>query len=255
MEVMLTEAEKLNAEFARLGPIAAIQSIAKLMTPPLFWYERTLPVGSRVRHSGSATLIFTGQAQLVITAAHVYDEYLADKRRNAEIVCQLGTSLFDPEVQLIDCDRRVDLATFRLAQPLPSYIVHTPPLAWPPPIPPSGARAMIGGHPGAFREESAERVHSGFTTFFTHVGSAGVTSISCELKIAKGRPYPDPEPIAPGTHLGGLSGGPLLLVREEPVLTWHAVGITVECHDEMEILVARPLALVDEFGHIQRGLV
>jgi hypothetical protein len=160
-------------------------------------------------NSGTATLVSTGRIQLAITGGHVYSEYLADKAVNPRIECQLGASLFSPEDHLIDFDERIDLATFRLPMVPPRCVVHSPATPWPPAVPDAESRIMIGGHLGDFRTESNDAVHGGFVTFYTRVHGSGPSSISFKLGIAHGMAWPEPTKLAPGTSMGGASGGPV----------------------------------------------
>jgi hypothetical protein len=246
---------RLSSDLSQLGPIAAIQAVAERMTPPLFWYGPERPAGERVYRNGSAALINTGVATFAVTAAHVFDQYLQDKRSNQDIVCQLGASLFNPEATLIDHDTKVDLATFRIPAVPPSHFVHQPPTTWPPPCPTVGNRLMLGGHAGKYRTEAADRMQGGVVRFFVRASGGGPSSVSCHLGIAEGRPFPGETRIPPGTHLGGISGGVVLLVQESPVLSWCASGVIIEANDPWELVIARPLSLLDEHGRIVRGVV
>src|SRR5437763_1156098 len=81
------------------------------------WNRRTLIIGQTATSNGSCFFIdFSGQLFLV-TAAHVYDGYLADKAKSgtANIVCHVENIPFDPEARLRGYNRDLDIATFEFS--------------------------------------------------------------------------------------------------------------------------------------------
>lgn len=64
--------------------------------------------------NGSASLVDFGAGIFVVTAAHVFKEYLQAKEVADGLVCQLGNALFEPDRQCIDCRDDLDIATFRV---------------------------------------------------------------------------------------------------------------------------------------------
>lgn len=237
----------LESEFAKFGPIAALQTIAKNMSAPLLWHEHSRPIGRRILHGGTCCLVNTGDRYIGITACHVYDQYVKDKAKVPHLECQLGRYLFDPTSVLIDRDPRLDLATFSLDEATVNKIggfAHQPAEDWPPAAPGIGAFTIFGGFPGHFRSESPDTIFNAFVSFFTKLTTDPQSSISCALNIESGFPWPNDAVLVPGTDLGGASGGPVLVLKESPVVAWSLVGILYEYQASFEIVMARPVTRI-----------
>ena len=69
-------------------------------------------------HNGSAFILDCGRGPFVVTAAHVFSQFVADKKNARSITSQIGNVAFDLSDRLIDCgtDRRIDIATFHIDQ-------------------------------------------------------------------------------------------------------------------------------------------
>ena len=208
----------LEAEFAKLGPVAALQVIAKVMSAPLFWHDQTRPLGRRVLHNGTCCLVNTGDRLIGITACHVYDQYVADRRAVPQLDCQLGRTLFDPTANLIDRNQQLDVATFALDEATvraSGGAAHQPAVAWPAPPPPVGSRVMLGGFPGQLRSDLQR--HSTTPSLLSSLGQ--------RTRPRHYQPFLEPEErfsvaredgAGPGADLGP-SGVPVLAVQESPV--------------------------------------
>ncbi|MBI4273700.1 MAG: hypothetical protein HY659_03225, partial [Rhizobiales bacterium] len=120
----------------------------------LFWHGQRRIIGAPpIVHNGSAFVLDCGRGPFVVTAAHVYSQFLADKRNARRIASQLGNVTFDLEDRLIDCgtDHRVDIATFHIeadeVTALGKQIVTGTDGAWPAP-PNHDEIALFGGFLG-----------------------------------------------------------------------------------------------------------
>ena len=125
---------------------------------------------------------------MLITAAHVYRQYLQDRRRVGPLVCQVAnTTVKDLSGHLIACgnlsipldepDREPDIATFRLSVGAADRIGERPLVAsaadWPPP-PKCGEQVMFGGFPAQERQfVSGNEINFGF-----HSGMTMATSVT-----------------------------------------------------------------------------
>ncbi len=120
----------------------------------LFWRGPHQIIGAPpIVHNGSAFLLDCGRGPFVVTAAHVFSQFLADKKRAQRIHSQIGNVTFDLEERLIDtgADRRIDIATFRIERQevvdLRKRVVAGTSGAWPNP-PNPGEIAFFGGFLG-----------------------------------------------------------------------------------------------------------
>src|SRR5690242_9412075 len=76
------------------------------------WNRRTL-IGTTAMSNGSCFFIDFDGRLLLVTAAHVYDGFLADQDKSgaANIVCHIENIRFDPKARLHGYNRGLDLAT------------------------------------------------------------------------------------------------------------------------------------------------
>jgi len=121
---------------------------------------------SQVTNNATASFIDTGSRQLIVTCAHVLDEFKHKKKEDANLWMALGFAgpankvMHLPEECLVDSGgRRVDLAAF--SAPLPGSIeefgknyFRCP--VWPPSRPALNDLMAITGYPGDLREAVGE---------------------------------------------------------------------------------------------------
>ncbi len=202
----------------------------------LFWRGPHRIIGAPpIVHNGSAFLLDSGRGPFVVTAAHVFSQFLDDKRRTQHIVSQIGNVAFDLEERLIDSgqDRRIDIATFRIeaneVTALGKQIVTALDGAWPNP-PNPGEVAFFGGFLGSQRVV----IGPNEVSFGLHLGTTPVSDFTeHQIRCRFDRRYwVDVRGLGlplPGYNLGGVSGGPLL----SPTYfnhrwSWRLVGVISE---------------------------
>lgn len=191
----------------------------------IFWTRRTL-LGTLALRSASAFFLDFGDRVFAVTAAHVYEAYLRDKRISPRsIVCQLGNVTFRPEerIRSSDSSPACDIATFDVTRNEISrtgkQAVLTSP--WPPPTPVVNQAAFLVGFPGTLRFWLSRKA----MTFGLYNGLGPITALSdTTIKCAFEREFwvaaaGDRLPL-PGQDLGGMSGGPVLLPLEADG-AWH----------------------------------
>jgi hypothetical protein len=210
--------------------------IAALHITWLFWRGPHQIIGApHIIRNGSAFVLDCGRGPFVVTAAHVFSEFLADKRRAQRIVSQIGNVAFDLEERLIDSghDRRIDIATFRieaneLAELGKPVLVGTDG-AWPDP-PNPGEVTLFGGFLGSQRIV----IGSNDVSFGLHLGMTPVSDftehqIRCCLDR---RNWVDVRGLGlplPGYNIGGISGGPLLVPTYfDRRWSWRLAGVISE---------------------------
>jgi hypothetical protein len=213
----------------------------------LYWRGPHRIIGAPpIEHNGSAFVLDCGRGPFVVTAAHVFSQYLADKARTRQLSLQIGNLSFDPEERLIDCgaNRRIDIATFRINSSevvaLDKKVVVAEDAAWPAP-PNPGELALYGGYLGSQRVVVGRNEIS----FGLHLGMTPITDftehqIRCRFHRhswvdVRGLGLP-----LPGFNLGGVSGGPLLAPVYDGDWSWRLVGVISEAqmHPEYETITA-----------------
>jgi hypothetical protein len=225
------------------------------------WNRRTLIIGQTAMSNGSCFFIdFSGQLFLV-TAAHVYDGYLADKGKSgaANIICHVENMPFDPEARLRSYNRDLDIATFEFSYDdlikMGKQAISGSP--WPPPEPPQELAVWFGGFPGITRLWLRSNAIS-FGLCMGHVPITTVTDrqITCRFNreqfiTAEGR-----RTGPPGMDLGGMSGGPLLLPLGTEEGEWHYClgGVICEARSgvDFETVVAVRAHFINPDGSISR---
>jgi len=232
--------------------------VAEGLSAPLFWDVRA--VSSTVNFFANGTMCFLeiDDKKIGITADHVYQSYLEEKKKSGMVWCQICNSTIDLESCLIDRDKSLDIATFEIPSVLLSAAglsAHKLTKGWPPPMPRPEDRTLIGGFPGVYRRDRGGTVDFQFSYLFTDVSSVNNSTIGYQFKFAAD----DPKPWASGEfenpNLGGISGGPVFLPVSDPIWSWAIVGIVCEYQQSLGILYARSISVLDLNGFIQRSAV
>lgn len=214
----------------------------------LFWRgERRIIGAPPIVHGASAFLLDCGRGPFVVTAGHVYLQFLDDRRRSRRLSSQIGNVEFDLEDRLIDCgsERRIDIATFRIytneIKDLKNKVVIGTDGAWPSP-PNPGEIALFGGFLGTQRIlVGPNEVSFGIHLAMTPVTDFTDQQIRCRLDR---RFWVDTRGLGlplPGFDLGGVSGGPLLVpIHVNDRWTWRLAGVVSEAqmHREYEAVIA-----------------
>jgi hypothetical protein len=214
----------------------------------LFWRGPHRLIGAPpIVHNASAFILDCGAGPFVVTAAHVFRQFLVDKRNAQRIASQIGNVAFDLEDRLIDCgaDRRVDIATFRInldeIDALGKQIVIGSSGIWPAP-PNPGEIALFGGFLGSQRIVIApNEISFGLHLAMTPVTDFTDKQIRCRFDR---RNWVDVRGLGlplPGFNLGGVSGGPLLVpIYVDDSWSWRLAGVVSEAymHPEYEVIAA-----------------
>ncbi|HWS09505.1 MAG TPA: hypothetical protein VN362_16835 [Xanthobacteraceae bacterium] len=226
----------------------------------LFWRGEHRIIGAPpVVHGASAFLLDCGRGPFVVTAGHVYRQFLADAKRSRRLSSQIGNVEFDLGERLIDCgsERRIDIATFQIHPheigDLGKKIVVGTDGAWlAPPNP--GEISLFGGFLGTQRIF----IKPDEVSFGMHLGMTPVTDftdhqIRCRLDR---RYWVDVRGLGlplPGFDLGGVSGGPLLVpIHANGRWSWRLAGVISEAqmHKEYEVVIAERAHFILPNGRI-----
>lgn len=188
----------------------------------------------RIRN-GSVTLVDLGAGPLAVTCWHVIACYRRMRKCSHKVLFQIGSVELDPLAQLIDEDRRLDLATIKLTPDQAKLLTSEgeigscifKPKAWPSPILKEGEFVAFGGFPGDLRMVvSFDEIDFGSWSS----GASEISSVSeYQFVSAFNREYWvtsfGTEHHMDFTALGGMSGGPAFISRG---LYWDFVGVVFE---------------------------
>lgn len=218
----LSDEEKKLASGGAFGRL--FRDMAATRVTWIFWTRDTDEPTDVLGH-GSAFILDRGEGPMMVTAAHVYRQYLADRRAYGPLYCQVAnTRVRHLSGLLISCGNlhvplgerapEPDIATFRSNSGAVARVGKRPVLAlgdWPPP-PALRQQVMFGGYPGA------ERIFVGASEmdFGFYSGMTGASSITeHQIKVVIEREFlvdNTGHGLPPaGYGLGGVSGGPLLV--------------------------------------------
>jgi hypothetical protein len=226
----------------------------------LFWRGKHRIIGAPpIIHNASAFLLDCGRGPFLVTAAHVYRQFLADKGRASRLQSQVCNVAFDLEERLISSgtDRRIDIATFRVDAPevreIGKQTVAGTDGAWPSP-PNPGEVALFGGFLGSQRIViNSEEISFGLHIAMTPVTNFTERQVRCRLDR---RYWVDTRGLGlplPGYDLGGVSGGPLLVpTYVDDRWGWRLAGVISEAqmHREYEAVIAERAHFILPDGRI-----
>jgi hypothetical protein len=226
--------------------IGEIERWARRCTAPLFWRDKT---GSL--RNGSISFVSTDDAVLAVTAGHVADECLNAHSSGTDPKCQIGAAPFEPVPRLLRRHPTLDLAVFQMTEILVATARGAPATTrtWPPSPPEEGSLILLGGFPGAYREERVGEVEFGFVWFAGKVDSSSDRNVGMVLRLERSMPVGQ-ERVPPDTDLGGWSGGPVFRVVETGIGYLELVGVIYEYCAGAEIVLAHPLTHVTASGEM-----
>ena len=242
------QAAKLRP-YVQSGFLRALENLAKTMTAPYWWYNASLPEASRVVGGGTMCFVHTGKRLLGLTAGHIHRAYLAAKRADPELYCQVGGHSFDPDRCLIECrDDTRDLAVYAISDIQAAAVgayVHAP-ASWPPAVTGSPP-VLVCGWLWNLAVSEAQQTHHSFIHFITKLSDSTDRSIIALVAPSTSVPWGD-APLPKGANLGGMSGGPVYVLNETGIQVLTLVGIISQY--AFETIRATPVTAIDPTGRI-----
>jgi hypothetical protein len=171
--------------------------------------------------SGTCCIVDLGEGPFLLTAKHVLEEALACIERDPRCHCLLGSLEATVNSDGVYASHHLDLATTRITPQLATKLSRdcefVRPATWPPPTLTKGDGIIFVGFPGAWREaRSWNEIDCGGRTSLGLVHSAGDESFVCHLDpeyLEVTQPAWDAATYS--DEMGGMSGGPAFLVRNE----------------------------------------
>lgn len=210
--------QRLSAEDRALytGRCQRMVEFARAHAVPIIFAP---PLSQRGEVNGATgCLVRLAQGTFVVTASHVLNGYEHRRKDGEALHWQVGKlPPFDPVTRIAWHDEQRDVVFLRIsaeeAQGIGPCITSTP-SRWPPPAPDPGQLVLVAGYPGLLRDVDAAggRIGAGPYSTMLRVTSSGDGYCTCQiaqedLVSFDGSPLPDP-----GTNMGGVSGGPVLLM-------------------------------------------
>lgn len=204
--------------------------------------------------TGSAFAVKTPNNLFLVTANHIYQEYLefSGKYKNARF--QIGSLEFKLRERLIASNARSDIATFSLLEDELLIQGKVPISSWPPIDPVADQGIMFSGFPGKERTRLTANAHS--AGMFIATGRVySVTSEQIKTTFEHDLLVDvmgDGKLPGHGYDVGGMSGGPLLtLIERGSILSWRLGGIISEGFPEADLVIARSATGITEFGSVR----
>jgi hypothetical protein len=182
-------------------------------------------------NGASGSVLRLGSAVFIVTASHVLGGYETRIQAGEELNWQVGDlPPFDPIPRIAWRSPHLDIVLLHItgdeARNIGPCIISAP-AKWPPVTPQEGQLVLVGGYPKALREEDVQAgsIGAGPYSAVFKVTAVGDGCGKCmierrDLISFDGGPLPPP-----GTDMGGLSGGPVLLVD---AISYPLVGVVTD---------------------------
>lgn len=168
-------------------------------------------------NGATCSILRLGSEIFVLTASHVLEEYENRSKKGEILNWQVGRlPPFDPTPRIVWRDREKDIVMLRISGDELRRVgrcLTFGPLQWPPCIPKPEQLVLAAGYPKALREMASDRIGAGPFSALFRVTTVGEGYCKCRIEHRDLVNFSkDPMP-APGTDIGGVSGGPVLLVE------------------------------------------
>lgn len=230
-----------------------------------FWWIRIVSATEPPEaHNGTAFFLANQDQLYLVTAAHVYDGYVADRAKvSLSMTCRVANVVFDPVERLIDIDRDLDIATFKFThgelREVGKQAIAIDTADWPSMRPATGQAAILLGYPLSSRLWlSPTEISFGLYGAIAMISTAGDRRITCPFEREVWGAWGDLALPPEGAALGGLSGGPLLLPTGRADGSWDMQlgGVIVQGppgSNSFETVIACPAHYIRSDGRIERG--
>ena len=212
-------------------------------------------------NNGTVTLVDLGSGQMAITCSHVLDEYRKRLKDNNKFVFRIGNTVLNPLEYLIDESPELDLATIDLSEINIKEIslgkeIGTSffrPETWPPDGVNEGDFISFGGFPGKWKEQvsSGDLMLDSFSSGATEISSINDEYFICQFEREYWVESLDIKDGKDLHELGGLSGGPVFLIRDNNGITYYEfVGIIYQFSTDYDLLYIRKAKFINKDGSI-----
>ena len=233
---------------------------------PLFWQAQNAQGSWRIMHNGTGFILDCGSGPFFVTAAHVYEGYLADQQ-NQKLRCWLSALPFPLERRLISCLGHgvLDVATFSVSDKEVAEIKSGGKAVlsgnqehWPPALIRENEGVLFAGYPGHERIESDDlECNFGLYSALTPVSSVSERHFGCAFDRSEwidtmGNGLPVEE-----FDLGGISGCPVLRLKESTagIVSWSLAGVGYNSSAGIgEIFLAHHASVIGSDGFLKNEI-
>lgn len=226
---------------------------------PAFFGPRPDNGNKTVIRNGSISLVDFGIGPVGITCSHVIEGYRKClEKSEREIVFNVGHTEIDPISQLIDESKELDIAIISFTDKqaegiikkdgeLDTWFLYAK--EWPPTLPKKGEFVMFGGFPGHLREIISydEVVFSSWSSGATRVDESNERKIYCPFEREYWVKSYGEERHVTLHHLGGMSGGPVIIQRG---VRFDFLGIISEYHENYDTVIFSSASMINKEGKI-----
>jgi hypothetical protein len=240
-----------------LGLVAGI-------TAPIFWACEINSV--YVTKNGSCFFANCGRGPLMVTAAHIYEQFKIDSEQHNIVASQVGNAAFPLQDRLIESIIDLDIAMFDLTPnellKIKRSLFVGAQRHWPPEPPEVNSGILYAVFPGLERSVIPQFRLAEFR-YLRGLGVATSVSsrdISFQIEREELVHVPGLEPTIPDNYqFGGISGGPMLAIKERNgIRGYELAGVIYEGpQDEnqlgIEILRARRADFINADGTLDKA--
>jgi Trypsin-like peptidase domain len=237
MKATNDEAELGGAEqFRRLTADGQARYIAHAQRMTTFARDHAIPIifappvsaGGTV-NGGTGFVLKINSACFVVTASHVLEKYEERLDEGEVLNWQVGKlPPFDPLSRIAWRDTRRDIVLLGISPAEERGVgpcLSSSPTKWPPRKPEVGQMVLVAGYPGKLREvDPSGWIGAGPYSALFRVASVGDGYCKCRIEHRDLVSFCETPVPPPGTKIGGVSGGPVLLVGED----YPIVGVVRE---------------------------
>lgn len=198
--------------------------------------------------NGTVFVLDTSYHIFAVTAAHVYNAYLAAKKKEPNLQAYFGNLQINPDTQIRSCGNGIDIATFDITDEQINTIGCTPVTRWPPTIPNEGCGVFFGGFAGVDvvqegRHEFAYAFRPGILPARTVTDHQITVHVERQHLVDRVSPPPN-------FDAGGFSGGPLFALIEGNLQDWRLSGVISEASSTLETFTAVRAVFITDDGRV-----
>ncbi len=216
--------------------------------------------------NGTVSLVDLGSGQMAITCSHVLDGYRERLKENNKVVFRIGNAILNPLEYLIgeSSESELDLAILNLKEINVKEIslgkeIGTSffrPETWPPDDVNVGDFISFGGFPGKLREQtsSGDLIFGSLSNGASEVSSVNDEYFICQFEREYWVESLGIESEKDLRELGGISGGPVFLMRENNgIMYYEFVGIIYQFSTDYDLLYIRKAKFINKDGSISQN--
>jgi hypothetical protein len=191
-------------------------------------------------NNGTGFVVQLGSGFFVVTARHVLAKYEKRLQKGERVNWQVGKlPPFDPLSRIAWCRAKRDMVLLRISESEERDIgpcIRSRPSQWPPPRPQEGQMVLVAGYPGSLREDDSSGTIGAGPTPLCFASETWRRLLQMQDRAQRSHQLRRDSCAPSGYRIGGVSGGPVLLLGAE----FPIVGVVTENwyidEAEMELL-------------------